>query len=711
MFFQTDSKILVIGGFAGVGKRQISEHTLSYMDKNTITLKFVCTESTKLDDIHLSFFNTLKRKTAVKNTSEIDALNTTSEKIEFILGNKDLKFIPVFYNFDAIKDENKSEILNYIFSITKKENIKTVICAKTFDTDIIPEELKYVKIMTKALSKEFFETYIREFGIKVTPAMLDQLYRLTRGYFYSACLCCKIMVNQELTVNDFIVRYTNSGEKFDTFLAKAYYKLIVGTTKSAFNLFIRMNHGLNLKVLQSIGSYPENIIKMLCENFYIYKKGDLYFPADFLKQQLYEFIDDEISKKRLASYYEKQLALPIEERDFIISRATLQDEIAICKGIELEPKESASDSSKNEASDNHPEEALGEEKQINYNNFSVNDLYNQSNDFFNKFDYHKVIELLTIVLDRKNSILGSQLLYDTYLLLAKTYAKLFKWNYAIYYYNMLESHYKNIFDDENMYNIQYEKAKVYYHSYRIIDAIQILKTLAEFSKTKRIVSGANLLMGNIAISTSNKPLAKQYYIKGIENIDTELEDELKMERYFKYAILLDEDGDMAGAIEYYNKCISINCTKSKYIALAYSNMGDLFYDNELLDDAKDCFQKAYNADKLNNNEYGMYYSLSKIIELTDKKDKDVLVKLSEEAKEHALKTDDYNALLLSVIKLGDVYYDYPEPEKALSEYLSLYREGVEVIEEPNFSMIKARIEDIRARLGKERFEELVPDYA
>ena len=65
---------------------------------------------------------------------------------------------------------------------------------------------------------------------------------------------------------------------------------------------------------------------------------------------------------------------------------------------------------------------------------------------------------------------------------------------------------------------------------------------------------------------------------------------------------------------------------------------------------------------------------------------------------------------MSVIKLGDIYYDYPEPEKALEEYMALYKEGIEVIEEPNFSMIKARIEDIKARLGEDKFKELVPDY-
>lgn len=708
-FFQGDSNILLINGFAGVGKSQVAEHILSYLDTKTLILKYYCVESTKLEDVQLSFYTSVKKKLSIKDSAELEAIDSIQDKIEYMLSQTDMNVVPAFFNFDAVKDENRQDILNYIFSLTGNEKSKIIICARTFDTDLIPMEIKYVKVMVKALSKELFETYIREFGIKVTPAMLDQFYRLTRGYFYSACISSKIMVNQELSVNDFIVQYTNSGEKFDLFLAKTYYRLIVGTTKSAFNLFVKLHHGLNLKILQTIGSYPENIIKMLCDNFYIYRKGDLYYPSEFLEIQLQPLIGEEISPKRLASYYEKQLALPPEERDFIVSRETLQEEIAVLKGIELPPPDAVSSTPETSAQE-QPEVQPNTNTKEDLSGKSVSELFEISKQYFKEYKYAETIDVLSKMLDEKDALKDSELLYYTYDLLAQTYTKLSKWKYALYYYDLLEQHYTEISDDENLQLVQYEIASIYYKSYKIIDAIKILKNLSMISKNPQIISGSNLLMGNIALSTSNKPLALQYYQAGLANADILSDTKIKMELYFKYAILSDENNDINNAVEYYQKCIAINDTSSKYKALAYSNLADLFYDNELFPEAKECFEKAYEADKINDNDYGMYYSLSKIIELTDKKEKDLLVKLAEEAKEHALKTDDYNALLLSIIKLGDVYYDYPEPEKALAEYLALYREGVEVIEEPNFSMIKSRIEDIRARLGKEKFEELVPDY-
>ena len=708
-FFQNDNKILLLNGFAGVGKKQIAEHLLSYLDKETIALRVVCTESTTLDDVILNFYKTLIKKTSVKEAAELDAIKDYSDKVEYYLSTLNLKFVPVFFGFDNIADEHKPEILNYIFSLSEKENIKTIICARTFDTDVIPESIKHVKLMIKALSKELFEVYLREFGIKITPAMLDQLYRLSRGYFYSACLSIKIMINQEYTLNDLIVQYTNSGLKFDEFLAKTYYRLIVGTTKSAFNLFIKLRHGLNIKVLQTIGSYPENILKTLNDNFYIYKKGDLYYPSEFLKQQLEPFIGEEISKKRLISYYEKQSALPLSERDITISRVSMQNEIAYYSGVELK-NDAATQDEQQTQTENKKEEADNKPKPIPYQNMSISELINAAQESFNTYNYLRAVDILTFVLSKKESIIGSDLLYSTYTLLARTYSKLAKWNYAIYYYNLLEQHYAHVSDNENMHQMQFEKAFIYYHCYRIIDTIKILKMLLTVTKNNDIIARSNIILGNIALSAANKPMAIQYYKEGIDHLDDNADSKIRMELYFKYAILSDEMNDINNAIEYYQKCIQLNDSESKYCALAYSNLADLFYDNDLFEEAKDCFEKAYNSDKLTNNDYGMYYSLTKLIELTDKKEKDEIVKLAEEAKEHALKSNDDNAIINSTIKLGDIYYDYPSPEKALTQYLELYRRNIDEFGEYNLLMVKSRLEDIKARLGKDKFEELVPDY-
>ena len=60
------------------------------------------------------------------------------------------------------------------------------------------------------------------------------------------------------------------------------------------------------------------------------------------------------------------------------------------------------------------------------------------------------------------------------------------------------------------------------------------------------------------------------------------------------------------AFEYYTKCIAITAD-SPYKALAYSNLGACYFDNENYSDAEKCFQKAYEREKSNNNYDGIYY--------------------------------------------------------------------------------------------------------
>ena len=704
-FFRSDNKILFVTGFAGTGKKQISEQVLSYMDKETVVCRFVCTESSRLDDAELCFYKIMRKKFSSKKNIDLDALDTVEEKINHIITDKKINCVFVFYNIDSLQKENREEFLNYVYTYSGYDNVKTLIVSRIFDTGSVPKEHKYMKVLTKALSKELFENFIRDFGIKVTTSMIEQLYRLTRGYFFYACLSSKIMVNKELTINNFIIEYSNSGTKFDEYLAQKYYSLIVGTTKSAFNLFLKLRHGLNNKVLQSLGNYPENIIKMLNANYYIYKKGDLYYPSLYLKQHLERSAKEEISDEKLAAYYEGQLELPPDERDFTISRAALNDEIAHYRKTSVGIKENIIEQPSALTPINTTKKIKSE---IKDENLSSKELYSRAFKLFNSYDYIKVLDILSRILSKEQN--DRNLINSSYNLLAQTYAKLEKWKYALHYYKLLNEYYTLDGDTENQHKIRYETAKVYFKSYRIIEAIRELRTLLPLVKDKRIKIGCNIMLGNISISAANKELALQYYRDGIGEINSETDKSTAIELFFKYAVLSDENEDLDSAIEYYQKVIGFDEPSNKYTALAYSNLGDLFCDNELYDDAKDCFEKAYLADKAHGSEYGMYYSLSKIVDLTDKQEEETRIKNACEAKEHAIKTRDYHSIIEATIKLGDLYYDYSKPQLALKEYVELYNADKDTLDEYNFKMLKSRLEDIKVRIGDDEFKKSVPNY-
>ena len=70
-----------------------------------------------------------------------------------------------------------------------------------------------------------FEKYLAEQNIKATSRMLDELYKITRGYYLYTEITSLILNKKELSVNDYLVAYTNSGLSFDKFLAKAFISM------------------------------------------------------------------------------------------------------------------------------------------------------------------------------------------------------------------------------------------------------------------------------------------------------------------------------------------------------------------------------------------------------------------------------------------------------------------------------------------------------
>ena len=98
---------------------------------------------------------------------------------------------------------------------------------------------------------------------------------------------------------------------------------------------LNLRHGVNANVIENIGGYPEIVLKTLSENYYIYKKGKVFYVNNFLKQYLSEKIECDISKEKLARYYEQQIELSPDNRDLLISRATMTQELARFKNIPL----------------------------------------------------------------------------------------------------------------------------------------------------------------------------------------------------------------------------------------------------------------------------------------------------------------------------------------------------------------------------------------
>lgn len=710
-FFTSDKKILLINGFAGTGKKQITEAFLSKKSNNTSICRYVCTQSSTINDLYLilnSFF-----KTNFKDFlgQDYNLLTNYREKAQYAFSRIENNIIFAIYNFDNVLEENKKEFTNYINALSELKNIKIIIESRTFDSNEIDNQETYSKIMIKALSKELFEDYFNEYDLKTTSNKLEQFYRLTRGYFLFCSISLRILINNGMDLEDLLTRYFASGQTYDKFIANEYYKFIIGTTKNAFNLFIQLRHGLNAKALLEIGAFPDSVLKTLSENGFIYQVDEMYYPTNFLKEQLSNSIKDVVYKSKLVKYYTAQCEKSLEERDFIISRESLVNEVSYCTETDITVKveKEKEEQPKIELTPEVTQEVKKENEEV-IPNLSPQELLNLTNHSLEKYDYIQALKYLSAILMNQDTYQDTNLINTSYHLLVEAYSKLSKWEYALYYLNLLEDLYRENDDTPNLDKILYEKANILYNQNKVIDAINILKRLITNTKEKEVIVKGNLLLANISILANNGMMALSHVKSALANVTTNTDSLILSELYFQHAYLSDEYKDEESAIANYLKCIGLDTTPNKYIALSYSNLGEIYTDKEMFEEAKTNFQKANELEKSLENDYGAYYTLSKIVELTPKEDKETRLRLMNEARDYAINSRDNEAIITSTVTIGDMFYDYAMPKDALIEYYNLYTQGKDIIESENLKKLKTRINDLKVRLTKEEFEELAPNY-
>lgn len=710
-FFTSNKSILLINGFAGTGKKQISEVFLAYKNKETSVCRYVCTPSSTINDLYLTlnfFF-----KTNFKDILEQDyhLLTNYKDKVQYAFSRLEKNFIITIYNFDNVLDENKNEFINYINTFTDFSNVKLIIESRTFDSDNITNQDAYSKVMIKALSKELFEDYFREYDLKTTNNKLEQFYRLTRGYFLFCSISLKILISNGMDLDDLLTKYFASGQTFDKYIANEYYKFIIGTTKNAFNLFLQLRHGLNEKGLIEIGTFPDSVLKTLSENGFIYQVDNMYYPTNFLKEQLADSIKDVVYKSKLVKYYTAQSEKSLEERDFIISRESLINEVTYCTETDITVKveKEKQEQPKIEPTPEVQQEVKKENVEI-IPNLSPQELLNLTNDALQKYDYIQALKYLSAILMNQETYKDKDLTNSCYHRLVLAYSKLSKWDYALYYLNLLEELYRENNNTPALDDVLYEKASVLYNQNKIIDSINILKRLIANTREREVIVKSNLLLANISILANNGMMALSHVKAALANITSNTDALILSELYFQHAYLSDEYKDENSAIANYLKCVGLQCTPNKYTALSYSNLGEIYADKGMIDEAKNNFQKANELEKNLGNDYGAYYTLSKIVELTPKEDKETRLKLMNEARGYAINARDNEAIISSTVAIGDMFYDYAMPKDALIEYYNLYIQGKDIIEPSNLEKLKARIKDLKVRLTKEEFEEIAPNY-
>ena len=710
-FIASDDITLYVHGFLGTGKRQFINYTEEFLSKEVIKLEYYCKASTVCDDILLSFIDTIEKNSISKAVNLNTKITTLAVKFQQYITSIKKPFIIVLHSFDDVLDENINLITSCLEQVIENSNVKIIVSTRAMVQDILGNIKIDRKIFLKAFSKEIFKEFLLSNNIQCTDTTLEDFYKYTRGYYYYTALSVKIIQAMKISLNDFLEKYAKSGMNFDSFLGLTYVNLIPSAIRNFFWFLRTIRHGLTINALAVFELYDEFSIEYLKSNLMIFQVGETVYVQDYFQQNIDISIPAKTEiklHKYIINIYEKQLKEPLQTREIMISRQALRAEIEYhnqcIKEIESGKKQPEpadvqetviEPASKNTTQEETPEnidtmlqnaKKLAEEKK---NTEAIE-------------EYTKILDINGITPNGINTVR---------LELARLYKEINEYTKAQHYYELAEAYYKKHNEVINMNYLYYELTNLYYLMYKYERAVEtIKKVIYSVDTPQSLMVSSCTLLGNIYSSLNNPDEAYSYYQKALDSLDSNTPPEVLAELYFKYALANDDRGDVQNAFEYYAKCIA-QSGNNPYKALAYSNLASCYFDNENYSDALDCFKKAYDIEKTNNNYDGIYYTASNIAKIYVKEKSPKALNFLLEAKQSAEFINEDFYILEASIALGDYYYnDISLNKKALCEYIKARKLARTLTTSIDITKIEQRIADMRLRMDKETFKEIEKRY-
>ena len=713
-FFATDGKLLYVHGFLGTGKRQFINYICDFLNKDVIVLEYYCKESTVCDDLLLAFIDTIERNSISKAINFSTKVSTLNVKLSQYISSIKKPFVIILHSYDDVLDENKKLINDYLAKIVgENHNVKFITSTRALIQNIIGDLKVDRKVFLKAFSKEIFKSFLEANQVQCTSTTLEDFYKYTRGYYYYTALSCKIIQAMKISLNEFLEKYTQSGMNFDSFLGHTYINLIPNTIRNFFWFLRTVRHGLTTNALAVFELYDEFSVEYLKTNLMIFEANETIYVQDYFLQNIDISIPTKTEiklHKYIINIYEKQLKEPLQSREILISRQALRAEIEYHNDriAELENNKSkvlSVEDIENPNLDNRKKEPIVQEKKDNNLEFLLKEARRYEEDK----KYTEAIEKYISILNIEKIDLQS--VVDVRLALARLYKEIGDYTKAQHYYELVEVYYKQNNEVINLNYLYYELTELYYLMYKNERAVEtIKKVIYSVDTPQSLMVKACTLLGNIYSAKNMPDEAYSYYEKALASLDENTPEQILAELYFKFALANDDKGDEKNAFDYYSKCIMIN-HNNPYKALAYSNMGSCYFENDNLSDAKDCFLKSYEIEKNSNNYEGIYYAASYLAKISVlEKDKRALNYLIESQQCAEFINEDFY-ILESTVALGDFYYNNISlNKKALNEYFKARKIALTLGSSVDISKINQRINDMKLRMEPTVFEEIKNKY-
>lgn len=749
-FFASDSFMLLVNGFLGVGKSTVVEHFTNFLTEETLVLKYNCYETTILDDMLLSFFEQFKKfiSEGIIQEPKIRSENFV-QKMNSYFYSISAPIVVIIDSFQDVLKGNKSEIFGFLKHLSSTGKVKVIMISRTFDLEDFEGNFEYKKITIQALEKSLFEKFLKSSNIKLIGPVSDELYKHTRGYFFYVALAIKIIQIRGLTLFEFLNGYGKSFLSYNDFILREGLALIDPVSGHLFRFLTLVRHPISIDLLKTLNLYDEYKTKVFIETLVLSADENMLYLKDYYKKIAENSIPDNVATrihKSCVELYNTQLPLKPMERNLLISRATMRSEIEyhsmfLPKKTVLKQKPESTipeqpstpvvtqepetkdiknirfifDSEEEEAdimgkiADSINEFITISDQQLEEierdNNMTLVELMNLALQEENKFNYKRVIMIYHRALTMKNNPDYQTFLPKIHSKLATAYARLSDWFNALKYNEEALKIYTSAGDMFKQAEIKLQIAGIYFEMYKrpqareILESVIAMPNLPSETYIKTFIALAELIDNDIEVTYGLLKAALNY----AKNLDNQA---LLAELYYKYAIASDDAGETKEAVLYYKNCVEIEERNNPYLSGAYSNLASIYEEANAKDSAMKFYEISISIDEKNGNKNGIYQTSMKLAGLYRRTDTKKALEFYEKAYQTACALNELFYKISSTMATGDFYLYEKDYSNALKKYTFAKELAQGKMSEKNIQKIDRRIKDLKIQLGEEKFKEI-----
>lgn len=760
-FFNSNKNLLLLNGFRGSGKSQVINFATGFVDTEVLVLHYTCLETTILDDMLLSFFETFRNYTLLgKIVSPKVKVENFTQKINSYFQTINNPILIVLDSFEGIIKENKTEIVNFIKHLLNFSNIKIVLVAKTFSSDEF-EGINYEKVTTLAFSQKIFEKYLKENGIKQIGVLSNELYKLSKGYYNYLRLAVNIINLRQMSLVGFLELYSKSYMGFSEFIIREALALVDPVSAHLFRLLTVMRIPIHIKLLKSLHLYDEGRVMFFLQNSILSCDGECLYLKDIFREVLENQIPENVMIKLHSScidLYNTQLPLKPLERDLMLSRQTMRNEIEyhsmfipkkpavnpkVVQPLLVEPVVTAP--VVEPVGETVEVEVESKEEKINKISFIIDDesvldgIAESINDFIvtttqdsklkqdsvgmslgqilnaakkeeQVYNYKRVIMLYQNALTKTNDDDFYTFLPMIYTKLARAYQNLSDWYEALEYYTQAQDFYFNAGNMNKVYEIKLEIANIYYVMYKHENVKFIISELEKAQDLpKELGIKTNLTAAKLANDIN---LEYAYYKKSLPLVELGTDKSVVSELYYKYAASCDEIDDPRSAAEFYKKCIDVdtNPKHNPYLSMALANLAELYDEAGSVKHAVKYYNESIKVDTVMKNYNGLYCSAIHLAEIYSSSSDEKSLEYMNKAYEYAKLLKEPFYIAGAALEIGDFYFLRRNNELAYKYFIYAYTVAKDSFSKDNLDKITSRIDDVKKRLIPAEFEKLQGKY-